>query len=97
MPVPRALSELRGPTTGAIALPASLFWSGPHPRDVRWDVTNLDRRRDLYEIVLVEGTFDDIVQLIDGPALVEVWDRMYLPHRFRSAWRALIDNSRAAA
>lgn len=97
VPVPHALTELHGPTTGAIGLPTTLFWSGPHPRDVRWDVTDLDRRRDLYEIVLVEGTLDDIVRLIDGPALVEVWDRMYLPHRVRSAWRALIDNSRAAA
>ncbi len=97
VPVPLALTDLHGPTTGAIALPATLFWSGPHPRDVRWDVTDLDRRRDLYEIVLVEGTLDDIIQLVHGPSLVEVWDRMYLPHRVRSAWRTLIDNSRAAA
>jgi hypothetical protein len=95
--VPRALTDLHGPTTGTIGLPASLFWSGPHPRDVRWDITDLDRRRDLYEIVLVEGNLDDITRLIDGPGLVEVWDRMYLPHRVRSAWRPLIDDSRAAA
>lgn len=95
--MPRALTDLQGPTTGSIGLPAALFWSGPHPRDVRWDVTDPDRLRDLYEIVLVEGTLDDIVQLIDGPGLVAVWDRMYLPHRVRSAWRTLIDNSRAAA
>ena len=97
VPVPRALTDLHGPTTGTIGLPASLFWSGPHPREVRWDVADLDRRRDLYEIVLVEGSLDDITRLIDGPGLVEVWDRMYLPHRVRSAWRPLIDDSRAAA
>lgn len=64
---------------------------------VRWDVTDPDRRRDLYEIVLVEGALDDITRLIDGPGLVEVWDRMYLPQRVRAAWRPLIDNSRTAA
>ena len=45
----------------------------------------------------LEVELDDIVRLIDGPALVEVWDRMYLPPRVRSAWRPLINNSRAAA
>jgi hypothetical protein len=95
--VPRALTDLHGPTSGTIGLPASLFWSGPHPREVRWDIADLDRRRDLYEIVLVEGNLDDITRLIDGPGLVEVWDRMYLPRRVRSAWRPLIDNARAAA
>ena len=97
MQVPRALTDLRGPTTGTIGLPASLFWSGPHPREVRWDITDLDRRRDLYEIVLVEGHLDDITRLIDGPGLLEVRDRMYLPQWVRSAWRPLIDDSRAAA
>lgn len=95
--MPRALSELHGPTAGELGLPATLFWSGPDPRSVRWDVADLDRRRDLYEIVLVEGTLDDISRLIDATALIEVWDRMYLPQRVRAAWRTLIDDSRTAA
>ena len=95
--MPHALTDLHGPTTGSIGLPMTLFWSGPKPQDVRWDVTDLDRRRDLYEIVLVEGTLDDIVTLIDGPALLEVWDRMFLPRHVRAAWLPLIDGPRAAA
>lgn len=97
MPVPAALADLRGPTAGAIGLPPTLFWSGPAPRDVRWDVADPGRRRDLYEIVLVEGTLDDITRLVDGPGLIEVWDRMYLPARVRAAWQTLIDHARAAA
>ena len=97
MTVPRALTDLRGPTTGSVGLPTALFWSGPNPGDVRWDVTDLDRRRDLYEIVLVEGSLADIVALVDGPALVEVWDRMYLPRHVRVAWLPLVDGPRAAA
>lgn len=85
------------PAAGSIGLPARLFWSGPRPREVRWNLADRDRRRDLYEIVLVEGTLDDIVQLIDGKSLVEVWDQMYLPQRVRAAWLPLIDNARSAA
>jgi hypothetical protein len=90
VPVPRALTDLHGPTTGSIGLPARLFWSGPRPREIRWDLAYRDRRRDLYEIVLVEGPIDDIIQSIDGESLVEVWDRKYLPQRVRAAWRPLI-------
>lgn len=95
--IPRALGELEGPLTGTVALPADVFWSGPEPRTVRWDVANPQRRRDLYEIVLVAGTLDDIRQLVNGPALVELWDQMYLPPWVRAAWRPLIDSARAAA
>ncbi|HET9256884.1 MAG TPA: hypothetical protein VFO16_17050, partial [Pseudonocardiaceae bacterium] len=52
--VPRALDELRGPLQGSVGLPARLFWSGPNPRGVRWDLADPARRRDLYEILLVE-------------------------------------------
>jgi len=97
VPVPDALDELQGPLTGHVGLPASLFWSGPRPRAVRWDLTDPGRRRDLYEIVLVEGTLDDVRQLVNGAALVDLWDRMYLPPWVRAAWRPLIDSARAAA
>jgi hypothetical protein len=45
-------------------LPARLFWSGPDPRAVRWDLADPGRRRDLYEIILVEGTLEDIQRLV---------------------------------
>jgi hypothetical protein len=56
--VPHALDELRGSLQGSVGLPARLFWSGPNPRDVRWELADPIWRRDLYEIVLVEGTLD---------------------------------------
>lgn len=97
VPVPHALDELRGPLTGDVGLSATLFWSGPRPREVRWDLTDPDRRRDLYEIVLVGGTLDDIRRLVNGASLVELWDQMYVPPWVREAWRPLIDSARAAA
>ena len=95
--LPRTLTELCGPTTGSISLPVRLFWSGPRPDGVRWNLADPARRRDLYEIVLVEGTLDDIKRLINGAALVEVWDLMYLPTRVRRAWAPLIDAARVVA
>ena len=97
VPVPYDLGELRGKLSGVVALPGRLFWSGPDPRAVRWDLTDPARRRDLYEIVLVEGTLDDIRELVDGAELVRLWDRMYLPPWVRTAWQPLIDAARAAA
>jgi hypothetical protein len=96
-PVPRALDELRGFLEGSVGLPARLFWSGPHPREVRWDLADPTRRRDLYEIVLVEGTLDDIRELINGTELVRLWHQMYLPPWVQAAWCPLIDSADTAA
>jgi hypothetical protein len=95
--VPHALDELQGEMDGIVGLPARMFWSGPDPRAVRWDLSDRSRRRDLYEIVLVEGTLDDVRALVNGPELVRLWDEMYLPAWVRSAWRPLIDSARSAA
>jgi len=61
------------------------------------DLADPIRRRDLYEIVLVEGTLDDVRELINGAELVRLWDQMYLPPWVRSAWRPLIDSAHTAA
>lgn len=97
VPVPHVLSDLGGALAGVIGLPARLFWSGPDPRGVRWDLSDSARRRDLYEIVLVEGTLDDVRALVNGPELVRLWDEMFLPPWVRAAWRPLIDSARPAA
>jgi len=95
--VPRDLGELHGPLHGSVSLPARLFWSGPDPRAVRWDLSDPTRRRDLYEIVLAQGILDDVRDLVNGLELIRLWDQMYLPRRVRSAWQQLIDSGRAAA
>ncbi len=95
--MPRELSELRGRLRGVVALPARLFWSGPDPRGVRWDLADPVRRRDLYEITLVEGTLDDVRELVNGAELVRVWEQMCLPPWVRAAWQPLIDAAHPAA
>jgi hypothetical protein len=97
MPVPGSLGELRGPLQGIASLPAWWFWSGPDPRSVRWDLSDRRRRRDLYEIVLVKGTLDDICELVNGPELAALWEEMYLPPWVRAAWSSLVDPGNVAA
>ena len=95
--LPRDLSELRGPTSGTVRLPLRLYWSGPDPQHVEWDLGVPQRRARLYEIVLREGTLDDQRALIDGAELARLWDSLYLPPHVRQAWQPLVDAARPAA
>lgn len=88
VPIPRALDELHGPLHGEVGLPARVFRSGPNPRAVRWGLADPGRRRDLYEIVLIEGDIEDIRELVSGPEPVR-----YLPPWVRSAWQPVIDTA----
>jgi hypothetical protein len=95
--LPRDLGELRGSLSGNVRLPLRLFWTGPAPQAVEWDLSRESRRARLYEIVLREGTLDDVRSLVNGPELVRVWDRLWLPPHVRTAWQVLIDAARHAA
>ena len=97
VPLPRDLNELRGPTTGRARLPLRLYWSGPAPEQVEWDLSRQSRRARLYEVVLREGALDDVRQLVDGGELVRLWDSLWLPPHVRTAWQPLIDAARRAA
>ena len=96
-------SLVTSPSTRAIVGFVYLSWTELNPRQpsprirVRWNLADPIRRRDLYEIVLVEGTLDDVRELINGTELVRLWDQLYLPPWVRSAWRPLIDSAGTAA
>ena len=71
----------------AVELPLHLNWSAPGR------IFNLRSRADrarAYEIVLQEGTPDDILTYIDGTLLVDLWQDLVLPQGVRSAWAPLI-------
>ncbi|MBA3906712.1 MAG: hypothetical protein H0X35_08540 [Pseudonocardiales bacterium] len=95
--LPSSLDELRGPTSGVVRLPLRLYWSGPDPQSVEWDIKLPQRRTRLYEVVLREGNLDDVREFVDGRELVRIWDQLYLPRWLREAWSPLIDAARAAA
>ena len=64
-----------------------LWWSGPR-REL-----NLALRRDrirAYELVLREGTPNDIEAIVDGVLLCEAWPDLTLPQSLRAAWAPII-------
>ncbi len=70
-----------------IVLPLHLEWS------------NEDRRRDLavradrirvYELVLGEGTHDDVLRYVDPTLLLDVFDELNLPEAIRAAWQPAV-------
>lgn len=69
--------------TAVIELPRHLEWSG---EDRTKDLTVRADRIRTYELVLREGTPDDVLDLIDPTLLVDVFDELNLPREIRAAW-----------
>jgi hypothetical protein len=69
---------------GFVRLPAHVFWSGA---DTPWDLDDLRPRLQVYEIVLTEGTDDDVRRFIDVDELIRLWPQMWLSPHVRRAWR----------
>jgi transcriptional regulator with XRE-family HTH domain len=89
IPLPSRLPRLEPARALAnVALPLHLNWSEPGRR---FDLRDRRQRARVYEIVLREGTADDVLTYIDGVLLVELWDDLFLPRRVRAAWAPLIE------
>ncbi len=78
--VDRALDRVR--------LPLHLNWSQPGRE---YDLSDRRQRARVYEIVLREGTGQDISDYVDGALLVDLWPDLILPAPLRGAWQPLID------
>ena len=76
-----------------VVLPLHLNWS---ELGRRFDLRVRRQRARVYEIVLREGTVDDLLTYIDGVLLVELWDDLVLPRRLRAAWAPLVEQSTTA-
>jgi hypothetical protein len=86
--VPGSLAELGGPTvSGRVRLPLHLDWSSGR----EYDLDDPADRARVYEIVLREGTLDDLRTYIDPTRLADALPRMFLPSVIAEAWRALVD------
>lgn len=83
--VPADLERLRGPLAGQLRLPLSLYSSGRGP-DRAFDVGDERERIELYQIVLTDGTEDDVCRYIDPDELRRLWSRLWLPEHVRQAW-----------
>jgi transcriptional regulator with XRE-family HTH domain len=80
LPLDRAL--------GRVQLPLHLNWSQPGRE---FDLADRRQRARVYEIVLREGTRQDISEYVDGALLVDLWPELILPTQVRRAWQPLID------
>ena len=67
-----------------------LWWSGPSPQ---FDLADRSERSRAYELVLREGTPNDIASVVDGALLVDAWPDLILPSELRQAWQHLIDRA----
>jgi transcriptional regulator with XRE-family HTH domain len=87
--VPTSLPRL--PVADALAtvvLPLELNWSAPG-RAFRL-ADRVERAR-LYEIVLREGSPEDVLRYIDGVLLIDVWPELVVPRDVRAAWESVVD------
>jgi hypothetical protein len=83
--LPADLAELRGPLTGMVRLPLSIYASGQGPAR-SFDLSNEAERIELYEIVLTDGTADDVCRYINREELLRLWRRLWLPPHVRQVW-----------
>jgi transcriptional regulator with XRE-family HTH domain len=72
-----------------LTLPRNIEWSTEGERS--FDLADRHDRVRCYEIVLREGTPDDIMSIVDGCLLVEAWSEIHLPRALRIAWQRTID------
>ncbi len=87
--VPTVLSRLPlDQAFGRVRLPLHLNWSQP---EREFDLAIRQQRARVYEIVMREGTAEDVATYIDGALLVDLWPDLALPFNLRQEWQPLID------
>nr|WP_202889634.1 helix-turn-helix transcriptional regulator [Actinopolymorpha rutila] len=95
VPVPSRLPRLQlGKAFAQIKLPLHLNWSAP---DLTYDLADRSQRARVYEIVLREGSADDILTYVDGALLIDLWPDLVLPPDIARAWGPLIERSLPSA
>lgn len=73
-----------------VTLPLSVNWSRP---GAVFRLSNRRERSRCYEIVLREGMPADILRVIDGALLVDVWPELVLPREVRNVWRDVVEEA----
>ena len=89
--IPADVAQRRSSTaSGLVELPLHVYWSDP-PR--RWDLADRQQLGRVYELVLTEGTEDDVRRFIAVDELLELWPSLVLPLHVREAWREFLNRS----
>ena len=87
--LPEHLDDLRGPVDGSMRLPLRTYSSGAGPARV-FDLDNEAERIELYQIVLNDGTVEDICDYLNHKELQRLWTRLWLPTHVRQAWEPVL-------
>jgi hypothetical protein len=82
--VPASLDDLRGPASGVVELPVSLYWSaGPR----RFDLADPDQAADLCEAVLdAAAAAADLTTYLNAGVLTRAWPVLGMSRAKRAAW-----------
>jgi hypothetical protein len=72
-----------------VRLPLRVNWSQPG-RVYR--LADRGERARVYELVLREGSAEDVARYIDGVLLIDLWPELVLPAYVRTAWTPVIDS-----
>ena len=79
---PETLDSLRGPDSGIIKLPQSVYW-GP---DRLFNLSHWSALREVYQMVLQEGSVEDINDYLNRDVLLSIWSDLSLPPRVAHLW-----------
>jgi hypothetical protein len=104
---PADWSHDTGPTDAVVELPFHLYWSDDNNH---FDLSKRARLRSMYQIVLTEGTADDVRTYINRALLtddvrtyinrallIDVWNELWLSPAVHEAWDSWIEAHRHAA
>jgi hypothetical protein len=92
--VPDSLDDLKGPGSGVVELPITLFWSRP---DRKFNLDDRYQAIDMYLAVLDRGNVDELAAYLNGKLLVELWPDLHLTRAKRLPWQARFAELRPAA
>jgi excisionase family DNA binding protein len=90
---PAKWSHETGPIDEVVELPFHLYWSDDNNR---FDLSKRARLRSMYQIVLTEGSDQDIRTYINRALLIDVWDELWLSPAVHEAWDSWIEARRHA-
>lgn len=93
--VPGSLDDLKGPRSGVVELPLTLFWSLP---DRRFDLGDRCRAVDMYLAVL-DAARDtaDLAAYLNRDLLADLWPDLHLTRAKRAPWEARFSELRPGA
>ncbi len=74
-------------------LPLRVAWSDPRRR---YDLDDPHDRLLVYELVMAEGSDEDVRTFIDVDTVVDSWDQLVLPRHVRRAWADWLRERRGA-